>query len=53
LAQLDETERIVDGFIKKNYPVYSQEVSLAAGKSINGLRAVFGEVRSFVLVRKC
>ena len=43
-AQISESEKIVDEFIKKNYPVYSREVPLQIGRNINGLRAVFGEV---------
>lgn len=44
LDQLDETEVIVDKFIKNNFKIYSEEVPLPIAKSINGLRAVFGEV---------
>jgi alanyl-tRNA synthetase len=43
-AQLERVESIVDDFIKKNYPVYGREVPLSIGRSIRGLRAVFGEV---------
>lgn len=43
IAQLAETERIVDDFVKKNFPVYSREVPLPVARSIAGLRAVFGE----------
>ncbi|KAG0218395.1 Alanine--tRNA ligase [Mortierella sp. NVP41] len=42
--QIHETDLIVSDFIKRNLAVYSQEVPLAIAKSINGLRAVFGEV---------
>jgi alanyl-tRNA synthetase len=41
---LVEIERICNDFINQNYPVYSQEVPLHIAKTINGLRAVFGEV---------
>ncbi|KAI8929027.1 tRNA synthetases class II (A)-domain-containing protein [Entophlyctis helioformis] len=44
VAELEEVERITNDFVKKNFPIYSREVPLAVAKSINGLRAVFGEV---------
>ncbi|KAJ1525582.1 Alanine--tRNA ligase, partial [Nowakowskiella sp. JEL0078] len=43
-AQLEQIEAITNDFIERNLKVYSKEVSLAVGKSITGLRAVFGEV---------
>jgi len=42
--QLEEIESITNDFIERNLKVYSKEVPLAIGKSITGLRAVFGEV---------
>ncbi|KAI9179741.1 Alanine--tRNA ligase [Blastocladiella emersonii ATCC 22665] len=42
--QLAEVEAEATRVITKAYPVYAKEVPLAAAKSINGLRAVFGEV---------
>ncbi|KAI9090443.1 tRNA synthetases class II (A)-domain-containing protein [Phlyctochytrium arcticum] len=41
--QLKTIEDICNDFIKRNLKMYAKDVSLAAGKSINGLRAVFGE----------
>ncbi|KAI8804555.1 tRNA synthetases class II (A)-domain-containing protein [Cladochytrium replicatum] len=43
-AQLAEVESITNSFIQRNLPVSYKEVPLAIGKSIAGLRAVFGEV---------
>lgn len=42
--QLEGVESLVNSFIRSNYPVYSREVPLETGRSISGLRAVFGEV---------
>ena len=41
--QLGRVEDIANEFIKQAFPVYSREVPLSLGKSIRGLRAVFGE----------
>ncbi|EGF82402.1 hypothetical protein BATDEDRAFT_32863 [Batrachochytrium dendrobatidis JAM81] len=43
-AELAKVEKITNSFIAKNDIIYTSEVSLALAKSINGLRAVFGEV---------
>ncbi|XP_057969998.1 alanine--tRNA ligase [Malania oleifera] len=42
--QLRKIESIVNEQIKDELDVFSKEVSLADAKSINGLRAVFGEI---------
>ena len=42
--ELEKVEKIANDFISKNQPIYSKEVPLQVAKSINGLRAVFGEV---------
>lgn len=41
--ELEKIEKICNDTIKSNQQVYSQEVSLAKAKEINGVRAVFGE----------
>ena len=46
--QLFQVENITNELVRKNYPVYSAEVPLDVGKSISGLRAVFGEVKRSV-----
>ena len=43
VAQVEQVENIADELVKRNYPVHTKDVPLALGKSINGLRAVFGE----------
>lgn len=42
-AELSKIETICNDVIAKNLTVYAQEVGIAVGKTINGLRAVFGE----------
>lgn len=42
---LRRIESIVNEQIKAELDVYSKEATLADAKRINGLRAVFGEVR--------
>jgi hypothetical protein len=42
--QVSRVEDICNKMVASNYSVYSQEVPLHVAKSINGLRAVFGEV---------
>lgn len=44
---LGKIESIVNQQIEDQLDVFSSETSLAAAKSITGLRAVFGEVRIF------
>ncbi|KAJ3388432.1 Alanine--tRNA ligase [Lobulomyces angularis] len=44
IEQIVEIENICSEFIKKNDTVYSKEVPLTVGRTITGLRAVFGEV---------
>ncbi|KAH6576372.1 hypothetical protein BASA50_000901 [Batrachochytrium salamandrivorans] len=44
LEELAKVEEITNAFISKNDTIYTTEVPLALAKSINGLRAVFGEV---------
>ncbi|KAJ3181566.1 Alanine--tRNA ligase [Gaertneriomyces sp. JEL0708] len=41
--QMETIEEICNTFIQKNQTVYYKDVSLTEGKSISGLRAVFGE----------
>lgn len=41
--QLLQVEDICTNYIKENYPVFSEDVSLEQAHKINGLRAVFGE----------
>ncbi|AOA63652.1 Alanine-tRNA ligase [Komagataella phaffii] len=43
LSELQKVEDISNEVIKKNVPVFASDVTLAVGKEINGLRAVFGE----------
>lgn len=43
LKELDQVEQIVNQIIKENLKVYAKPVALETAKSINGLRAVFGE----------
>lgn len=42
-AELTKVEGISNEYIKSNKEVYSQDVALGVAKSINSLRAVFGE----------
>lgn len=44
IDELTVIEDICNDFIKKNHKMYYKDVPLHLGKSINGLRAVFGEV---------
>jgi alanyl-tRNA synthetase len=39
-------EAAVQAVVDANVPVFAKEVALAPAKQINGLRAVFGEVRT-------
>lgn len=43
LEEVEKVETISNENIKKNLPVYSQDVSYGKASEINGLRAVFGE----------
>ena len=45
LEDLERIELIVNQQIKDELDVFTQEIKLADAKCINGLRAVFGEVR--------
>ncbi|TPX68918.1 alanine---tRNA ligase [Spizellomyces sp. 'palustris'] len=49
IEQLTQIEDISNEFIKKNHKMFTKDVPLHLGKSINGLRAVFGEVPSSLL----
>ncbi|CAG8492710.1 7812_t:CDS:10 [Paraglomus occultum] len=42
--ELATVEQISNELIQKNYKVYTRDIPLTLAKSINGLRAVFGEV---------
>jgi alanyl-tRNA synthetase len=42
--QLSGAQKICNDVVKQDLPVYYKDVSLTVAKSINGLRAVFGEV---------
>ncbi|CAL4125278.1 unnamed protein product [Meganyctiphanes norvegica] len=42
--QIKKSEEIVQDMVKNNKPVYAKTAALATAKSIQGLRAVFGEV---------
>ena len=44
-AKLKEVEDICLSFLSREMGVYTAEVALAQARDINGLRAVFGEVR--------
>lgn len=44
-AKLEEVEAICRQFLEGRMPVFAQDVPLAQARAINGLRAVFGEVR--------
>lgn len=43
LAEVEKVEDLSNQYIKENKPVYAEEVTLEKARSINGLRAVFGE----------
>ena len=47
-AQVKESEEIVNKMAKKNEPVYAKNAALAQAKAIQGLRAVFDEVKKSV-----
>lgn len=42
--ELQKIENIVQDQVKKNLPVFAKESNLTQARSVNGLRAVFGEV---------
>jgi len=44
VAEVKQTENIVNEVIGKNQTVYARESALADAKAIQGLRAVFDEV---------
>jgi alanyl-tRNA synthetase len=44
VEQLRKIEEICNDFIRRDLPVYAEEVPLHVAKAIHGLRAVFGEV---------
>ena len=46
--ELRKIETIVNDQIKAEMDVFSKEANLADAKRVNGLRAVFGEVRFIV-----
>ncbi|KAJ3018771.1 Alanine--tRNA ligase [Thoreauomyces humboldtii] len=43
MPQLTEIEDICNEFIRKNHKMFAKNVDLTSARSINGLRAVFGE----------
>lgn len=49
IGEVKKAEEIVGEMAKKNEEVYARETKLAVAKSIQGLRAVFDEVRHFVI----
>lgn len=50
IGEVKKAEEIVGEMAKKNEEVYARETKLAVAKSIQGLRAVFDEVRhTFVI----
>ncbi len=51
-GKLAQVEAICREFLDSRAPVYAQDVPLAQAKAINGLRAVFGEVRGVFLFLK-
>ena len=46
--QIREVEVILDGIVKANNAVFAREAPLPLAKEVQGLRACFDEVRSYV-----
>ena len=46
VEQVENTEKISRGVVEKNEPVYATDSALAVAKDIQGLRAIFDEVRT-------